>query len=157
MADKDAVAVAVEDVTLNRKLGEEVTLMGHKHQATDSVNLGPGDSVPLADLTDELRERVEAGEVAQVRVMSADQAEEVRAARDAAAAGAPEGADTSFSDHLVADVERAANLHARAVAESGGEVEGDAPELVGEDEPNSPAESGRKTQPEEDDKSKAKK
>ncbi len=155
---EDKVAVAVSDVSVHISEADPVKGPdGNEFFSVSSRVLGPGEFVRLDQLPRYEREKVEAGDNRALRVMSQDDAEELRAQHGLANA-APEvvlepgqsaiPTDNSFSDHLVADVERAANHYQRAVEESGEEVAPDAAAAAGvtlEDAENSPAQSGRRT------------
>lgn len=155
------VVFATEDVTVHQKVGESV-VAGNAREEVTGVVLSAGDTFPLDSLASYQQEAVKDGKVAGLKVMSESQAKkltaEVEQAR-AVAQGAPgvnvfqtvtftgpDGDDGSFSDHLLADDERAANHAARALSEAGTDVPDDAKlTLPGAESDESPATGGEHT------------
>jgi hypothetical protein len=152
----DQVVYASGDVTLHvGTYSEQVN--GNEIYTVESVVLSAGDTLPLEELPPYQRESVEAGKVPNVQVVSADEADRMSAAwRDAQPnphvvafnareLGGPDADDGSFSDHLLEDAERVANHVERGKEEAGEAGPDNEVTVVGAEEENSPARSGRTT------------
>lgn len=163
MADKsDKVLLATSDVTVHKSQGTFESQFG-KQEVVEAVVLRPGDTMPVSELAEYQREKLESDGLTGVELVSEKEAAEKKAQFDAlVAAGAgtagvplavqtvglsgPDADDGSFSDHLLSDAERVANHAARAEAEAGeAGPDGDKVTVAGAEEETSPASAGRET------------
>jgi hypothetical protein len=160
MSDKKVLLVT-NDVTLHKSVGVVQGPFGELEQV-ESVTLRPGELFNVDDLSKDQKQQLENGTLYGVEEHTDSSAQkklqEVQKLRDllanspdiafsAVGFSGPDADDGSFSDHEVTDVERAENHAERAKAEAGesGGEDADSVTVVGEDQPNSPAKSGRKT------------
>lgn len=130
MAEKNKVLFAEKELTIHLLLSPDpVDGPAGSQYVTESKTLLPGQYVPVEDVPPYLLKKVEDGEVEGLSVTSESRAKEIavkaaelRSLLASYTAGNPLDSEDGYSDYLVSDSIRAANLATRAEAESGEEA-----------------------------------